>query len=874
VFHLSDLVIKALPSQKIAARPASLLEMNEDALRAKCATLSLEQKVSLLTGTGFWSLRAEPSIGLRSIVFSDGPNGVRGINWGDERDVSLLLPSLTCLAATWDPALVSEAGQLLAKEARRKGVDVLLAPTVSLHRSPLGGRNFESFSEDPFLTTQLAMAYINGLQHAGTGACIKHFVLNDSETQRRTYDVRIDERTLREAYLMPFEAAVRIGVAGILTSYNRVGGTTMTTNSRLNQDLLRQEWGYDGLLVSDWFASLDPIRSTLGGLDLAMPERQANHTQALLSAVRAGNVAPEIIDEHILRILRFAARVGGFAPDPGKGPDHPDPAATSAVRRLAARSIVLLRNDAVSGAPLLPLKQGLRRIAVIGPAADTPAYNGGGSSSVMPDETVSPLRGLREALSEQVVFDVVPAVVSRHLLPALESARCTDPVTGEPGLRVEMHGASGVLSSERRTVSRFVWINGMRGLPEGTTEIVITTRLRFDHSGTHRLSVIGNDGQSSLEFGQDETRSIDFGTVFPSDQMNEDDLEEMFRNIVSPKQVIFSVPGSADQVLDIRLSRPVNMAGLEVPISLGLGYDASTTNVEDGIAEAVRVAKDADAVLIFVGDTEEQQSESFDRLSLQLPGAQDALVAAVLEANPRTVVVMNAGAPVLMPWADNAPAIVWTGYCGQEYGHAITDVLLGVEEPTGRLPMSFPATPFDSPVLSTKPTIDGHLDYTEGLKFGYRGYDVLATSPLFAFGQGLGYTTWQYDSVRLEVHPEATPEDVLSTAATLTVVLTNTGTRTGREVIQVYADALPDDIEAAPRVLVGFTVASAAPAKQVEVQVQLSARALGRYLRDGWELPQTPRRLHIAHSSCDVRLECVYQPILSSWKRSRVWTIR
>jgi beta-glucosidase len=367
---------------------------DEDDLRQRVGRLSLEQKVRLLTGADFWSLYPEPAVGLRTMVVSDGPAGVRGQTW-DERDTSANVPSPTALAATWDTGRVEAIGRLLAHEARRMGVDVLLAPTVNLHRTPYAGRHFECYSEDPLLTAQIGAAYVRGLQRSGVGACVKHFVANDSETQRMTVDVRVDDRTLHELYLAPFEVIVReAGAWSVMAAYNAVNGSSMTA-SPLLRDILHAAWDYDGLVVSDWTAARSTGAAANAALDLAMPGPASMFGpwgDALLAAVAGGEVAEPLIDDKVLRILRLAARVGALADAPGHPltPYSPQEIA-SELRGAAAASFVLARNDG-----LLPFDRP-GRVAVIGPNAEVARTLGGGSATVYPPYTVSPLDGLREA---------------------------------------------------------------------------------------------------------------------------------------------------------------------------------------------------------------------------------------------------------------------------------------------------------------------------------------------------------------------------------------------------------------------------------------------------------------------------------------------
>src|SRR5829696_4108703 len=368
----------------------------EDVLHERLTALSLEQKVRLLTGADFWSLYPEPAVGLRRMVLSDGPAGVRGELW-DERDPSANVPSPTALAASWDEARVERLGRLLAAEARRKGVDVLLAPTVNLHRSPYGGRHFECFSEDPLLTARIGVAYVRGVQAAGVAATVKHFVANDSETQRMTLDARVGERALRELYLAPFEAIVCEGrVWSVMAAYNGVNGQSMT-ESPLLRDILHREWGFDGVVMSDWFATRTTAPSANAALDLVMPG-PGPWGDALTEAVRGGEVDEATIDDKVTRILRLASRVGALeGSSAGAAPGYDDAEVAATLRRAAASGFVLARNEGAA----LPLEgPALARVAVVGPNAAAARTLGGGSATVFPPYTVSPLEGLRAALGD------------------------------------------------------------------------------------------------------------------------------------------------------------------------------------------------------------------------------------------------------------------------------------------------------------------------------------------------------------------------------------------------------------------------------------------------------------------------------------------
>src|SRR5512132_3082440 len=470
---------------------------NVDAdLARRLGVLSLEQKVRLLTGADFWSLWPEPAVGLRRMVVSDGPAGVRGERW-DERDPSANIPSPTALSATWDEARVERIGRLLAAEARGKGVDVLLAPTVNLHRSPYGGRHFECFSEDPLLTAGIGAAYVRGLQAGGVGATVKHCVANDSETDRFTLDALVGERALRELYLAPFEAIVRAGVWAVMAAYNSVNGTTMTEHPLL-VEVLKDEWGFDGVVMSDWFAARSTEPAANAGLDLVMPGPSGPWGDKLVAAVRDGRVSEATVDDKVLRLLRLAARVGaldGIEPSTPTAQAWPEDAVASELRAAAAAGFVLARNTEVDGAPALPLKaSALRRVAVLGPNAEVARTLGGGSATVFPPYTVSVVEGLRAALGPDVEVILGRGGRSTDRLPVAPTALLRHPETGEPGVQVRFVAPDGrVLGREDRASAAPTWLGTfMPGLPvTDAAAVEVHTRVRAPEAGTYLVGVSG-----------------------------------------------------------------------------------------------------------------------------------------------------------------------------------------------------------------------------------------------------------------------------------------------------------------------------------------------------------------------------------------------
>ena len=771
--------------------------------RSRVAALPVEAKVRLLTGADSWRTYGDDTLGLRPIIMSDGPAGVRGVT-KDDRNPSASLPCPSALGATWDSELIRELAAALGAEARGKGIDVVLAPTINLMRTPLGGRGFECFSEDPVLSARIAAGYVAGLQSAGVGAAVKHYVGNDSETQRWTYDARIAEEVLRELYLVPFEACVReAGALLVMAAYNSVNGALMTEHESLLGGVLKGEWGFTGLVVSDWSAARSTLPTARAGLDLAMPGPKGPWGAALVEAVRSGAVAEEVIDDKVLRLLRLARRVGALAgpsldepgldePSPGGSrrhapgadgsalgrPGQPGPVAPALLRRAAAASFVLLRNED-QALPLDPAA--IATVAVLGPNAVHPVIQGGGSAAVIPGGLSTPADALGEALAGQAEVTVVAGCQTWEMVPEPPARTLRDPVSGEPGVRVEYRDGDAVLlGSEHRQSTVFAWW-GEDGLPPGigwgeSGTVTVSTTFRAESTGPH---TVGAAGVGRLALAVDGELIADVETPVPADP-----VETMTR----PGQVLGTVWLTAGQEAAVRLDfRP--SADAEGPLAVRLGI-VESPDEEAALDEAVRAAGAADVAVLVVGSAETTESEGFDRETLRLPGRQDELIERVSAANPRTVVVVNAGMPVLMPWAGQVSAVLYAWLPGQAMGEALADVLLGRAEPGGRLPVTMPVREADCPVLRAVP-VGGRLSYDEGLLIGYRGYDAAGTAPLFPFGHGLGYTTWSYELLEAGALVLAAGADLA-----ISVTVRNTGDRPGHEVVEAYvagpaADGVP-----------------------------------------------------------------------------------
>ncbi|MET9907427.1 glycoside hydrolase family 3 C-terminal domain-containing protein [Streptomyces sp. NPDC006476] len=798
-------------------------QAREAAVEAALGKLDLDAKTRLLSGQDVWSLPALPEIGLKSLVMSDGPIGVRGVRWTAD-DPSIALPSPTALAATWDPALARRAGTLLAQEARRKGVHVLLAPTVNLHRSPLGGRHFEAYSEDPYLTGRIGAGYVNGVQSGGVGTTVKHFVANDAETDRFTVNNLVSERALRELYLAPFEIIVAEARPwGVMTAYNTVNGTTMTEHARLVNGVLRGEWGFDGYNVSDWMAARSTAAAIEGGLDVAMPGPQTVYSPALAQAVRDGEVEEATVDAAVRNVLRLAARVGALE---SAEPAVTEPPATvdgeALAREIARRSFVLVRNENDA----LPLRPGT--VALIGAAARDARVLGGGSATVFPDRIVSPLDGLTAALPEGALSDAVGADPNTELAVADRGFE----------LRAVCRDAAGEVIGTRGTPSgQIQWMG--TDLPEGVTHdnlhtVELTGTFTPRDSGTHTFGIKGT-GPFTLTVA---------GTTYYDDVQRPADDSDPFEAFFGAPVPRAEVELTAGEPVEVSLHHVIALPeGTPFKVvAFALAHQEPQRDPDELIAEAVEAARAADTAVVVVATTDRVESEGFDRKDLALPGRQDDLVRAVAAANPNTVVVVNSGSPVELPWREDVAAVLLSWFPGQEGGAALADVLTGVHEPGGRLPTTWGSLA-DAPVTRVVPE-NGELPYTEDVFIGYRAWEKEGRTPSYPFGHGLGYTEWSYESVQVEGD------------SVVRVRVRNTGGRAGREVVQVYLAPAEPGPERPARYLAGFAGVEAGPGESAEAVVTLPRRAFEVWdeASGSWSFVKGSYEIQVSRSITDRRL--------------------
>lgn len=775
----------------------------ESRIEALLAQLTPEEKAALTAGIDAWHTCPVPRLGVPSIKLSDGPNGVRGD--GVSGATSACFPVGTALGASWNPELVRRVGAALAEEARSKGASVALGPTINIHRHPLAGRNFECYAEDPLLSAELAVAMIEGLQSRGVAATAKHFVCNDSEFERHTISSEVGERALREIYLPPFEAAVRrAGVWALMTAYNRINGLYACDHAPLLHDLLKGEWAFDGLVMSDWWGTQSTVAAANAGLDLEMPGPARYFGAALREAVEAGQVSEATLDDKARRLLRLALRTGALD-DPVEHPETSvdDPAHRELIRGAAAEGMVLLTNRDAA----LPLDAGsFKRLAVIGPNADNVSVMGGGSSRVEPHHVVQTLAAIRARAGDSVDVRHEQGCRIDRATPVLERGL-------EDGARLEIFnnpdfaGAPALVRQARRLEHRMT--SGIAGSPiQGQYALRATARFRGEHEGVHRFTLTSAgrsrlflDGELLIENWERWKRG---GSFYGrgSDELG----TEFALTAGEPHELLLEFQSFAQSALS------------------GVIVGCASPEPPDLLERAVALAAECDAALLFVGLNADWEREGADRVSFNLPGRQDELIERVAAANPRTIVVVNAGSPVAMPWADRVAAVLYAWYPGQEAGDAIAGVLFGDHDPGGRLPTTFPVRLEDSPAHLTYPGEAGTVSYGEGIFTGYRGFRRRAIAPAFPFGHGLSYTTFEFGAPRLDRSVITAGEGV-----EVTVPVRNTGNRAGSTVVQIYVRDEASSLLRPDRELKGFAKLSLAPGEEREVRVALPPRAFAAW---------------------------------------------
>ncbi|HKR27229.1 MAG TPA: glycoside hydrolase family 3 C-terminal domain-containing protein [Acidobacteriaceae bacterium] len=802
----------ALPGAAQAPVPDSpAIEQKVDSMLSK---MTLEQKLEIIGGVNSMFIRAEPSAGFPSLKMSDASEGVR--TWGPDTAYA----GGIALAAAWDPALAEKQGDSIGKDARARGVNFLLGPGVNIYRAPMCGRNFEYLGEDPFLAGKTAAAFIRGVQDQGVIATVKHFAANNEEYNRHNLSSDMDERTLREIYLPAFETAVKEGhVGAVMNSYNLLDGVHATQNKHLNLDILKGDWKFDGILMSDWDATYSAVGAANNGLDLEMPSGKFMNPKNLTDAVKSGQVSQATIDDKVRRIFRDALRWGfldrdQFVPT--------DPAYSQEGRQVAMQealeSITLLKNEG----NLLPLDvNAIHTIAVVGPDAWPAQPGGGGSSHVDAFAPVSFMTGISNALADKVNVLYAPGLPTPEDM--MRETEFYNPSAQQPqnpwtGSQVKVEtfndpnfSGTPAVSAQRRIAS----YRAEEFTPPARTRrsIRYTTQFMPDKTEDY-LFLIGAGGQDAYKL------IVDGKTV----------LEETPHEEQAPRYA--EIPLTAGKPASIEVDYQPDSSSLR----LGLGI----RGVEELVSpEAKKIAATADVVFVAVGFNPSNESEGFDR-TFELPFGQDQLIEAVAQANPKTIVSITAGGNVDMHrWLDHVPVLLHNWYPGQEGGRAMAQILMGRHDPEGHLPVSFERSWAENPVHDSyypPPTPAGqtpHVEYKEGVFVGYRYYTTEDKKPLFPFGFGLSYTSFSFSNLKVE--PSSGEGQY---AYTVSFDVANSGQREGATVAQVYVGDPSAKVKRPAKELKGFEKVRLAPNETKHVTVALDQRSFAYWsdAKNGWQV--------------------------------------
>ncbi len=835
---LAMLLAPLAPATAQSAAPDTAVERRVNSLLAQ---MTLDEKLGLLSGVNFFDIPGLPRLGIPELGTADSPFGVRATG------PSTLYVSGIALAATWDTVLAGRVGTEIGRDARARGRHYSLGPGADMYRTPLGGRNFEYLGEDPFLASRMAVGFITGMQSQGVSATIKHFIGNESEFARNTTDSRIDERTLREIYLPTFEAAIKEAhVGAVMPSYNLTNGTYMTENRRLLVDLVKREWGFPGVLMSDWGAVHSALDAANGGTDLEMPGQQHWVKDSLLPLVQRGRISQATIDDKVRRLLRNIVRFG-WMDRPQLDASIPRYSQTGRQTALDGEreAIVLLKNDG----NLLPLdRQRVHTIAVIGPNA-FPAGTllGGGSATIPTFHTVSFLEGISNDLGTGA------AVLNARGIPsfatvAFSTRFTTTAAGGTPGLTAESFNTpdlSGAPVSTRvdRIVNvgrpfdiaalssgepvDFASLFGGPPQPPGTRWTGYYTPAK---AGTFDI-VVQQGGFSNAGY-----------RLYVDDKLVADRWSRMQAIIEATSVPLDASPHKIvlEHHVQPGFGGPFVKMGI---VPQGSWVDSST----------IAMAAKADVVVLAVGFDAQSETEGWDR-TFGLPPGQDELIERVVAANPKTIVVVTSGGGVDMSrWIDKVPAVLQAWYPGQEGGTALAEVLLGEVNPSGHLPATFERRLEDNPAYANWFEVPGtnRIEYKEGVFVGYRGFEHNGVTPLFPFGHGLSYTTFSYANLTATQVPTSAGAPPRWEVA---FDVTNGGSRAGVAVAQVYVASPASAVPRPPKELKAFSRVALQPGETKRISVPLTLRSLAYYDVSGrvWRADRGIYKVLVGNSSTDI----------------------
>ncbi|HRH43967.1 MAG TPA: glycoside hydrolase family 3 C-terminal domain-containing protein [Pyrinomonadaceae bacterium] len=779
--------------------------------------LTLEEKVSLIAGTGFDTVPIL-RLGIPSLKMTDGPVGVR-------QAPATSFPSSIALAASFDTELIKKVAQAIAQETKAKGKNVLLGPCVNIQRTPFGGRNFESFGEDPYLAAQMAVAYIKGIQSENVVPSVKHFAANNQEIDRMTIDVRVDERTLNEIYFPAFKASVKDGkVWSVMAAYNKLNGFYASENNYLLTEVLKKRWNFQGLVMSDWGAVHSTVPTLQNGLDLEMPTGSFLNPEAVKKALATKEISELQITEMVRRLLRvmfWAGLMDEKSPDKGSidTPEHRQIALEA-----ARGGIVLLQNQK----NILPIETNkIRSIAVIGPNADVARIGGGGSAQVIPFYSVSPLEGIKKAVGDKVKINFSPGIVALEDTKPIPTTNLTTPDGKSNGLKGEyfanmnFEGAPAFTRVDSQLDFHWGTNSPAENYPSDLFSNRWTGYLTASVSGRYAISLSSNDG----------------GRLFLDDKL----IVDVWGDHATLAGAT-AVELKAGERHKIRVEHYENRGNAD----LVLGWRLLENDI---LQKAAETAAKSDVAIIFAGLSDAVEVEARDRTDLNLPKEQEELIEAVAKANPKTIVVMTSGASVLMDkWIGKVPAVLQAFYYGQEGGNAIADVLLGKVSPSGKLPATFLKRWEDSNAFGRYPGDGKSVDYSEGILVGYRWFDTKNIEPLFPFGHGLSYTNFKYSGLKLIKGKDAN--------LTAQFEIENTGKFDAAEVPQIYVQDVNSSLPRPLKELKGFQKVFLKAGEKKSVSITLNQNAFAFYEpnKKNWIAEKGDFKILVGSSSRDIRL--------------------
>ena len=792
--------------------------------------LTLEEKIELLSGFDAWQTNKIDRLGIPSIKMSDGPNGVRGD--GNSGKSSACFPCAISIGSSWNLNLINTLGEELASEAKLKDVDVLLGPTINIHRHPLGGRHFECFSEDPFLTGKIAIEYVKGVQSKNIAACLKHFVGNDTEFERYTVSSNIDERTLREIYLLPFEMAIKEANAKVVMSaYNKLNNIYCSSHENLLIEILKDEWGFDGYVVSDWGAARDTVENAIGGLDLEMPGPAKSWGKNLITAINDKAVPEDLINDKVKRILNVASFCKRFE-NPIRKPerDNDSKLKRKLLKDAAQEGMVLLKNDGI-----LPLKKDIKSIGIIGPNAEKAQIIGGGSATLVPYHESHPVSSFQNNFSEKTIVKSAKGCHTYRYLPEIDKS-----LTKENGFLVEYFNVTDnkndFISSKVLRGSKFWIFEGFAKDIIGTEDrpdIFVKFSCTYvpDISGEHAFEIFAI-GKSKLLINNEEI--IDNWTdPLPGDAF--------FAHGSSPKRGASYLEKDKSYQIEIQYKFEGNFPAIYI--------GCQPPDKIDLLDEALNIAKEVDEVILLVGTNSDWETEGNDRVDFNLPGEQNTLIEKVLEINPNAIIVLNTGSPVDMPWVNKAKSILQSWYAGQEYGDALFEILTGLVNPSGKLPTTFPKRIKDTPAYSCYPGENLQMSYDEKLLIGYKWYDRKKIEPLFHFGHGLSYTNFEYSNLRISNSDKNN--------FTCSFNIENVGDISGFEISQCYISFMNCDEDEPIKKLQGFdkTYINSGEIKKIEICLDSKSFSTWDIKNHQWEIKKGVFNILIGSSSNDIKLK-------------------